>query len=124
MGEPRVTIDTPANGESFCVVNNGLVGIGTDSPAVKFSVLGSGDATSTNVVPSEYTANIQTDTAVLNIGSVIGRPCVLEQALPFTNPFDGNVGVGIDAPAEKLHVNGKVRANYDLEALPPLSTAP
>ena len=37
-GEPRVTIDTPANGESFCVVNNGNVGIGTDDPSEKLTV--------------------------------------------------------------------------------------
>ena len=37
----------------------------------------------------------------------------------------GDVGIGVDSPASKLHVNGKIRANdYDLEALPPLSTAP
>ena len=30
--------------------------------------------------------------------------------------------IGTDAPAEKLHVNGKIRANdYDLEALPALT---
>ena len=38
---------------------------------------------------------------------------------------DGKVGIGTDSPEEKLHVNGKIRANdYDLEALPPLDQAP
>ena len=43
----------------------------------------------------------------------------------YPTTLTNNVGIGTDAPAEKLHVNGKVRANdYDLEALPPLSSAP
>ena len=116
--------------EDARIDSDGNVGIGTTGPASKLHVKGSGDATSTNVVPSEYTANIQTDTAFLSIGSENGRPCLQSSGAGtgyhlLLNPFQGNVGIGIDAPAEKLHVNGKVRANdYDLEALPPLSSAP
>ena len=93
--------------------DNGDVGIGTDSPISKLHVEGSGDATSTNVVPSEYTANIQTDTAFLNIGSANGIPCLQGSGTGtgyylLLNPFNGNVGIGTDSPQGKLHVGSQV----------------
>ena len=119
------------NGEvSTTFLANGKVGIGTDSPLNKLEVHGSGDATTTTVNYSEYTASFLTDTAVLSIGSVNGKPCLQSSGAGtayhlLLSPFKGNVGIGIDTPVEKLHVNGKIRANdYDLEILPPLSTAP
>ena len=86
--------------QKLVILQSGNTGIGTDSPASKLHVKGSGDATSTNVVPSEYTANIQTDTAFLSIGSENGRPCLQSSGAGtgyhlLLNPFQGNVGIGI-----------------------------
>ena len=68
------------------------------------------------------TANIQTDTAVLNIGSVNGKPCLQSSGAGtayhlLLSPFQGNVGIGTDAPSVKLDVDGtiKIRAAQQLQ---------
>ena len=107
-GVPRLAFDVPvdaagATDEKLCVNNLGDVGIGTSSPTAKLAVEGSGDATSTNVVPSEYTAQIYTDSTFLNLGSVSGKPCIQSSGTGTSytlllNPFQGKVGIGQTRP--------------------------
>ena len=127
--------------ESARIDANGNVGIGTDSPDTKLQVGGSGAALKIN--SSDSGANVwgmlsnpggnDIQSFVFTSrggGSTFGGYSFDTTDGNTTNTnvvikSDGNVGIGTNAPAEKLDVNGKVRANdYDLEALPPLSSAP
>ena len=98
----------------------GRVGIGTESPGVKLAVAGSGDATSSNVVASEFTAQVYTDTAFLNFGSVSGKPCIQSSGAGTSynlilNPFQGNVGIGTDSPRYTLSVSDSTLAEIGVE---------
>ena len=133
-GEPRVTIDTPANGESFCVVNNGNVGIGTDSPSGKLDVqtannervvFDSAGSTSPRIslirdTGSNY--NFVNDLGVYRFyknetielyrytsDTHVWNTEASGEIVRFTS--SGNVGIGTDAPSGKLDVqNGVNRA--------------
>ena len=139
------------NNPRLVVTSAGNVGIGTDSPASKLTVQNSekqqievrsdGNANSDSsiilkaknsnnslsssaeiICTSANRTNNNSDLriAVRKSGDDIDAPNTV-----MTLQGAGKVGIGTEAPAEKLHVDGKVRANdYDLEALPPLSTAP
>ena len=106
------------------------VGIGTDSPVTKLQIKGTSNYDPVANPGNDFDFRVTSGTASLSIGQANGVPVLQSQGSGTSyaicmNPYIGNVGIGTDSPAEKLHVDGKIRANdYDLEALPPLSTAP
>ena len=136
---------TEDSGKLYPTTLTNNVGIGTDSPVNKLHVRGS-SATDSGIA-LHTTSNNADDGPLISfsrgtsatkegtIGNIRGgregsggylafstRSADASQTnehLRITN--DGAVGIGVDAPTSKLHVNGKVRANdYDLEALPAL----
>jgi hypothetical protein len=94
--------------------NSGNVGVGTSTPANKFSVVGTSDfngnvgigtATPTNkfsvVGTSDFNGNVGIGTAYpTNKLSVSG-----------TSDFTGSVGIGTSTPTAQLHTTGNVRHN-------------
>ena len=103
------------------VKNTGTVGIGTDSPATDLHVKGT--AATVQIVESTnnqcLTHIINSATNLFYVGTT-GENWNVQtnatQRLSVTST--GNVGVGLDSPEEKLHVNGRIRATgFDLESL-------
>ena len=123
--------------QKLVILQSGNVGIGTDLPAQQLHVQPAADNGGI-LVSSTQSNNFISCTASdkdtgyrfgysKTAGGLIqrcdGKGNYISNTMVFTDSND--VGIGTTTPAEKLHVNGKVRANdYDLEALPPLSTAP
>jgi hypothetical protein len=102
------------------VANNGSVGIGTTSPVSKLHVHGdySGDGTGGFALDAADDGN--PEKYVLKIipfvlgGNRVGYRFQTKSAgggtnVPLTFDNAGNVGIGIDTPAEKMHVAGNVR---------------
>ena len=114
-GEPRVTIDTPANGESFCVVNNGNVGIGTTSPQTRLQVTQQSDSATDGIrltraaETAAYTQWVDTS-ANFNIG--YSNPATADPTDSlFTVTQVGRVGIGTDSPDFALHVKAEGRSD-------------
>ena len=134
----EIAIDTNSSGESqgvnrIKVLTNGNVGIGTDLPAQQLHVqpaADNGGILVSNTKSNRFISCTASDedtgyrfgyskTAGGLIQRCDGKGDYISNTMVFTDSND--VGIGTTTPAEKLHVNGKVRANdYDLEALPPL----
>ncbi|HMN41111.1 MAG TPA: hypothetical protein PKE29_09710 [Phycisphaerales bacterium] len=114
-----------ANSSAMTIAANGLVGVGTTSPANKFHV----------VDTNAYTARIQSsstigawlelqntsvggrDWALVSTGSSngegAGKLLIADQTgggSRMTLTSSGNVGIGTDTPSERLQVNGNIRA--------------
>ena len=93
---------------------SGNVGVGTNGPAVKMHVVGNrvrleSGGRRLDLRADGSAVDVQSDTSSLYLHSTgpAGNNHV------FLNPFggSGNVGIGTQAPADKLHVAGNVRAN-------------
>jgi hypothetical protein len=105
-------------GNNHVVINpfpqSGNVGVGTNVPAVKMHIVGNrlrlesgGRRLDLRADGSAVDVHSETSSLYLHSTGPAGRNHV------FLNPFSqsGNVGIGTQAPADKLHVAGNVRAN-------------
>ena len=139
------TTDGITTKTSVVIKNNAAVGIGTDTPAADLDI----GTTGTAGVPAIYVSNTRSSNTTSDIAlsgsAVIASTSAINQVVNTSGRFtwniggddnkdglngasevmrissSGAVGIGIDSPAEKLHVDGKIRAtDYDLEALPSL----
>ena len=129
---------TAGASEVMRITPAGLVGIGTSSPTSLLTLKGGGTSAGDVETNKQFRIKVGDSdnySGTLSYGKKVGDSTYYALAIDaVTNniasdillaPSGGNVGIGIDTPAEKLHVNGKIRAkDYDLEILPPLSTAP
>ena len=102
---------------NFAITSTGNVGIGTTDTYNNLVVKGTGDATNTDVSPTEFTSTIQTDSTFLNLGSVSNRPAIQASGggtayKLLLNPFQGSVGIGTNDPRGQLTVRGN-GTNYD-----------
>lgn len=103
-----------AGAERLRVLPDGKVGIGTSGPAAKLHV--AGDRIRLELAGKRL--DLRADGGAVDIESTTHN-LFLHSTGPsgsnhvFINPFgnEGNVGIGTQAPADKLHVAGTVRAN-------------
>lgn len=99
----------PGSSEIMCLLQNGNVGVGTSAPAVKFHVAGNRARVESGGKRLDMRADggavdVQSDTSTLYLHS--SGPSGKNHVV--INPFvgQGNVGVGTQGPAVKLHVVG------------------
>jgi hypothetical protein len=129
-GTPRVTIDTANGGESFTVVNNGNVGIGTTDPTsklyiqddnadTKITIRGGGSTVNDSNVTIQLleTASSFYGGAIQYSGISAIQGLRLGHYVNSSTPRidmaidrgTGNVGIGTTDPTSKLHVNGSLK---------------
>ena len=116
--------------EKMRILGNGNVGIGTDSPGQKLEVVGNIEVQSTNKIGFRYSAadyNMyeyigSTGSGGLNLvgGTSASAPSTeairitTQQGTKMSVLNNGNVGIGVTGPAQKLHVVGKTISSVDL----------
>ena len=99
--------DSSGNSD-FIIKGNGNVGIGTTSPGYKLNVVNDNTATWT----ARFTNSTNSVYLSVNDANNYGIYVTGETK----NYFSGNVGIGLTAPTQKLHVTGNARvtgAYYD-----------
>jgi hypothetical protein len=133
------TIEANSPYASLYVDTTGNVGIGTNAPATRLQVNGDIRVQDT-IMPSlllyqfggadpaqMWSINASHNSILFRDGSHGGnQPFVVETASPSNSLYvdsTGNVGIGTDAPAARLHVNGGLRADgFTVEAGTPVQT--
>jgi hypothetical protein len=134
------SIDTNSPTNSLYVASTGNVGIGTNDPAAKLQVTGGSLRVQNTAKPSLlldqtggadpaqlWSINASHDGIVFTDGSHgFAKPLIIETASPTNSLYvdsTGNVGVGTNAPASRLHVAGGLRADgFVVEDSSPLNT--
>jgi hypothetical protein len=108
--------------ERMRITASGNVGIGTTSPNLKLSVLGSNGAPNSSGTTQNGVLRLSGGTGIYNvldfginetndyswIQSTRANNLAVYDKLAL-NPLGGNVGIGTTAPTERLHVNGNIR---------------
>ncbi|MDD9954300.1 MAG: hypothetical protein OXR66_08265 [Candidatus Woesearchaeota archaeon] len=116
-GSERLTVNGNASfNNTLFVLENGRVGIGTSSPTYELEIQGE---TSPQLEIEDTTNNargfFQTQDSGSRIGTATAHPLLFVTGLvnQATLTAAGNFGLGIAAPATKLHVNGSINVTQD-----------
>jgi hypothetical protein len=119
-GTPRVTIDTPSAGEAFCVVNNGNVGIGINSPTCRLTIDGGTGVSSSGGVLGIRQKGDTSDDGITLTSSHLNSTRIYKDENGHFNLYNtgggnftfqngtGNVGIGSTNPVAKLDFAGTV----------------
>lgn len=111
-----ITLESGGNTDQLVLSSDGRVGIGTDAPGAKLQV--NGNAIITGILTVNGTeignggsfifAGGNNDSAPVTLGSNDNYPVNIETngSTALTVASNGDVGVGIETPGAKLHVNG------------------
>ncbi|MBK5285395.1 MAG: hypothetical protein JJE25_08310, partial [Bacteroidia bacterium] len=103
-------VNTTITGAVMTVQDNGNVGIGTTSPAVKLDVSGSISILNNNNLTwgGAFGAGIPTIASTVSDG-IYFYPTGSTSGATMKINSSGNVGIGTTAPGDKLHVVGNIR---------------
>jgi hypothetical protein len=104
-GTPRLAIHPPAYGgssETFTILNNGYIGIGTSTPSRTLDVRGVGNFSGTIYI------NNNTDISTFSSGG--GGGWATTASYVYNDTASVKVGIGIATPVAKLDVNGSFAA--------------
>ncbi len=97
-------VDRTAAASRMAILADGKVGIGTTAPENRFQVNGAIQVTGARSTPAGSALVLSGESTFDSVQSFNNRPLVL-------NGVGNNVGVGTQAPADKLDVNGIIRVS-------------
>lgn len=118
-GKDAVTTAWGTNGSSIYNKNTGKVGIGTNTPGEKFTVVATGKGITQENAAGTISMGLFTGNLTAVVQTNTNHPlrfATNNSASSMTLATNGNFGIGTSSPDERLHVQGNIKASGNITA--------